>query len=82
MELFMYTWKYHKETPCVAVSNKQKYHFPFFFFLQNQGIGGQNRSCLGMGTSGSKEEMGKVFKRVNVMQILYTRVFKWKHDTS
>jgi hypothetical protein len=22
-----YTWKCHKETPCVAILNKQKYHF-------------------------------------------------------
>jgi hypothetical protein len=31
--LYIYTWKFHKETSCVVVfiSNKQKCHFQFFF---------------------------------------------------
>jgi hypothetical protein len=33
----------------------------FYFPLQNQRTGGQNRSCLGgVGTSGSREEVGRV----------------------
>jgi hypothetical protein len=30
-------WKCHKETPCVAILNKEKCHF---FLLQNQRTGG------------------------------------------
>jgi hypothetical protein len=31
-------WKCHKETPCVAILNKQKYHlfFPFFCKIGEQ----------------------------------------------
>jgi hypothetical protein len=48
----MYTWKYHKETPCSTfISNKLKCHvfvLSFsFFLLQNQRIEGQNKSCPG-----------------------------------
>jgi hypothetical protein len=34
---YTYTWKYHKEIPCVAIftSNKQKCHFFLFFFFFN-----------------------------------------------
>jgi hypothetical protein len=39
----IYTWKCHKETPYVAILNKQKCHF--FFLLQNQRTRGLNRSC-------------------------------------
>jgi hypothetical protein len=28
---FIYTWKYHKETPCVVILNKQ---MTFFFFYK------------------------------------------------
>jgi hypothetical protein len=47
----------------------------FFFFSQNQRIGGQNKSCFG----GSwfrweGEEVGKVYRRVNMVQILCTHI--------
>jgi hypothetical protein len=39
---FIYTWKCHKETPCVAILNKKK----SFFSYTNWRAGEQNRSCL------------------------------------
>jgi hypothetical protein len=30
---YIYTWKCHKETPCIVILKKQKGHFLFFFFL-------------------------------------------------
>jgi hypothetical protein len=44
--LYIYTWKCHKETPCIDILKKQKCHF---FLLQKCGAGGENRSCLGWG---------------------------------
>jgi hypothetical protein len=47
---YIYTWKYHKETPCVALYLKQSKmsFFPFFLFFlflpQNQRTGGKNKS--------------------------------------
>jgi hypothetical protein len=55
----------------------------FFFLLQNQRTGGQNRSCLGAGvvsTSGRGEDVGKVCRMVNVVQILYTHVCIGKNE--
>jgi hypothetical protein len=55
-------------------SNRLKFHvfrFIFFFFLlQNQRTGGQNKSCPGdkVGTSGRGEVMGKGSRRMNVLQ--------------
>jgi hypothetical protein len=44
----IYKWKCHKETPCAAILKKQAYHFfSYFFLIQNQRTGGQNKSCLG-----------------------------------
>jgi hypothetical protein len=54
----MYTWKYHMETPWVAIliSNYQKLHvflLSFILFvLQNRRTGRQNRS-YGVGMGGS-----------------------------
>jgi hypothetical protein len=31
----MYTWKCHKEIPCIVILNK-KCHFPFFTKLENR----------------------------------------------
>jgi hypothetical protein len=32
----IYKWKYHKETPCVAIFKKQKCHFSFFYKIGEQ----------------------------------------------
>jgi hypothetical protein len=41
---YIYTQKCHKETPCIAILNKQKCHS---FLLQNGRTGVWNRLCLG-----------------------------------
>jgi hypothetical protein len=46
---YIYKWKCHKETACMAILNKQKYHF---VFLQKQRTGEWNGSCLGVGKRG------------------------------
>jgi hypothetical protein len=62
------------EAPCVAISNKQKYHF---FLLKN---GGQNKSSLGGWYQRSGEDVGKGCRRVNMVQILHTYICKWKNE--
>jgi hypothetical protein len=32
---YIYTWKCHKETPCIDILNKQKCHF-FFYNIREQ----------------------------------------------
>jgi hypothetical protein len=42
----------------------------FFFLLQNQRTGGQNRFCLGgVGTSGREEEMGNEYSANKCMHM-------------
>jgi hypothetical protein len=54
--------------------------FLFFFLLQNQRTGKQNRSCLGCDTSGWVEEVGKGYRGMNTVQILCTYECKWKKN--
>jgi hypothetical protein len=49
-----------------------------FFLIQNQRTEEQNRSCLGAGIGGKGEEVGKGYRRVNMVQILCVHVCKWK----
>jgi hypothetical protein len=68
-----------RETPCVAILNKQK--CLFFLFLQNQRTGGHNRSCVGVvGIIGREEDVGKGSRRVNIVQILCTHICKCKNE--
>jgi hypothetical protein len=39
-----------------------------------------NSSCLGVGSGGSGEEVRKRCKRVNVLEILCTHVWKWENE--
>jgi hypothetical protein len=43
---YIYTWKCHNGTPCIAILNKQK-----SLFFKNRGTGQKNGFCLGAGTS-------------------------------
>jgi hypothetical protein len=74
--LYLYILKCHEKTPCIAILKKAK--LSFFFFLPNQKTGGQNRFCLGVGTSGRREEMWKGCKRVNMKKILCTHYVNGK----
>jgi hypothetical protein len=52
---------------------QQKNVISFFSLVQNQKIGGKNRSCLGRRrgeTRGSGEEVRKGYRRMNMVQIL------------
>jgi hypothetical protein len=40
---YIFMWKCHKETPCVAISKMLLFSFLLY---KNQRIGGQTRSCL------------------------------------
>jgi hypothetical protein len=62
------TRKCHKETPCVAILNKQKYHF--FFYKIGEHKGGTVPAC-GIGTSGRGRMWGKGVRRVTIVQILW-----------
>jgi hypothetical protein len=73
---YIYTWKFHKETPCLAILNKNCIFY--FTKLENrkpeQVLGGEDWYQWWW------EEMGKGFGRVNVLQILCPHVCKWKND--
>jgi hypothetical protein len=54
---------------------------PFFFFYK---IGEQvtrTAPVLRVGTSGLEENVGKGYRRVNMVQKMCTHVCKWKNDT-
>jgi hypothetical protein len=53
----------------------------FSFCLQNQRTEGQTRSCLRGRYQWEGEEVGKGDRRVNVVKILFTHVWKGKNDT-
>jgi hypothetical protein len=64
---YIYTWKCHKETPCVAILNKQKW--------AEQVMSGE------LVPVGRGEDVGKGCRRVNMVQILCAHVCKWKNET-
>jgi hypothetical protein len=57
----------------------------FVFLLQNPRTGGRKKSCLGPGgkvdSSGRKKEVEKGYRKMKMVQILCTRVWKWKNET-
>jgi hypothetical protein len=56
---FIYTWKCHKETPCIAILNNEKYHF-LKTQLENRRV--EQVLPRGVGTSGRGEDVGRVCK--------------------
>jgi hypothetical protein len=78
---YIHTWKCHKENQCVPILNKQKYHLFFFFFYRSR-IGGWIGPVWEIGTSGGGEKaVGIGWRRMTMVLILYTHVYKWKSDT-
>jgi hypothetical protein len=67
--IHIYTEISQGNIPCSYLYLKQA-KTSFFFLLQNQTIGGRNRSCPGVlaGTSGTVEVAGKGGRRVNTEQ--------------
>jgi hypothetical protein len=76
--IIIYAWSCHKETPCVAILNKC--HFSSVTKSKNRRVD-QGPIWVRVGTSGRGEEVGKVCRKVNIVQILCTHVCKWKNDT-
>jgi hypothetical protein len=59
------------ETPCTAISNKQKCFVLFCF--QKQRIGRQTRSCVERWCQWEEEDMKQGYRVVNMMAILCTQ---------
>jgi hypothetical protein len=51
---YIYTWKYHKKSPCSAILNKQKCHH--FTKTEQEGKTGP---FWGIGASGKRKDVGK-----------------------
>jgi hypothetical protein len=56
-QLYIYTWKYHKEMPCVAILSKQKCHV--FSFTQSDNRREGQDLLRRISTCGRWEEVGK-----------------------
>jgi hypothetical protein len=52
----------------------------FFFFYKTREQKGRTGPAWGVRISGRREEVGKVCGRVNIVEILYTHVCKWKNE--
>jgi hypothetical protein len=68
---YTYTWKSHNETLCIAIFYLKQTKMSF---SQKQRTGRQNSSYLGVGTSGSRENIRKGCRRMNMMEILCTHI--------
>jgi hypothetical protein len=72
-------WKFHKETTC---SHLKQTKVPFFAFYKNKEQEGRtHRSCQRVGASGRGKEVGRGYRRVNMVPILCTHVCKWKKES-
>jgi hypothetical protein len=54
---FIFKLKFHKETPCITIFNKQKWHFVFFYKVWEQE--GRIGLFWEIGTSGKGKDVGK-----------------------
>jgi hypothetical protein len=70
------------ETPCVTILNKQKRSFLFSLFCKTEN-GRVEQILTGVGevdtTNGRGAEVGKGFRRVNMVQIHMKMECKWKN---
>jgi hypothetical protein len=69
---YMHTWKCYKETPCIAILNKQKYLFFSFTKLGNR----MTEHIL----SGGLVPVRRGCRMFNMAQILCTHIRKWKNE--
>jgi hypothetical protein len=53
----------------------------FFSFTKSENRRAEQVTSAWVGTSGREEKVGKGCGRLNVVQILYTHVCKWKNET-
>jgi hypothetical protein len=47
MHIHIYTWKHHKETPCIATFITNKQNVIFFFYKMKEYVGGTDLACGG-----------------------------------
>jgi hypothetical protein len=73
---YIYTWKCHKETFCIAIVNKN-----VILKIKSDNRVVEQVLPGGVGTGGSREDVGKGCGRVNILQIFCTRVCKFKNET-
>jgi hypothetical protein len=52
-----------------------------FFFHRLREQEGGTVPAWGVGTSRREEEVGKGYKRVNMVKIMHPHAYKWKNDT-
>jgi hypothetical protein len=65
MYIYTYIWKFHKETPCVAILNKNKCHFVLIYLIKEQkGVTG---AAWGVVISVREEDVWKGHVRVNIV---------------
>jgi hypothetical protein len=63
-----------QENSLYSYFKQTKLSFFFFYKIREQEV-------CGVGTSGKGEDVVKGCRRVNMVQILCTHVYKWKNDT-
>jgi hypothetical protein len=68
----------NNETPCIAISGKQKYHFVFY---KNEKQEGKTGPAWEVRANEREEDVGKVCRRVNMVLTLCTHICKWKNKT-
>jgi hypothetical protein len=74
-----YTWKVHKEAPCIAILNKQ--NVILFSFTKSENRRAKQILPGGIGTREGKG-CRKGCRKVNMLSILCTNFCKWKNETS
>jgi hypothetical protein len=55
--MLLYTWKYHKETPCVAILNKSVIFFFFYKIIDQKGGKGPVWGLATVGGGGYEERV-------------------------
>jgi hypothetical protein len=61
----IYIWRCHKEDPCIAILNKQKFHFFFFYKILKQ-EDGTGVVCGGVLLPVGGVDVGKGCRSVNI----------------
>jgi hypothetical protein len=59
---YLYTWKCHKETPCVAISKSKNVIFSSFFLYKIRKQESRTGPDWGAGSGGRGEQVGKLLK--------------------
>jgi hypothetical protein len=71
--------KMSQEKPMYSYLKQTKMSFFFFYKIREQE--GRIGPVWGLATNGRGENVGKGYRRVNMVQILCTHICKWKNET-